>query len=167
MSLHRTNNKGRPSAVAVEEKRKKAQHAEPTTTKNEHCYQSFGELSKRSKDLRLPEGWSIKITEEESILLQKREDLFEVNKFEIYINTNMIFRVRIYAWALPANHILYGKYDESMRNITVSNLVRYLNGCSICLGVLGNNITNCNPVFFHHNVQRKHSYSEASFKPLD
>ena len=117
--------------------------------------------------MRLPEGWVIEIKDGESVLIQKREDLFEVNKIEIYVDSNLKFRVRIYAWTLPGNHLLYQKYSESMVKVTVSNLVRFLNGCSLCLGVVGNNMIKYNPVFVHHSVQRKHNYLEVRSNPLD
>ena len=163
--FRQSSQEGRPSSVAVKGKQKNAEHT--TSSRSTDCYQSFEELCKRSKELRLPDGWTVEIKDGEGMLIVKREELIEVNKSEIYVNSDLKFTVRIYAWTLPENHLLYEKFGKSMVNVTVSNLVRYLNGCSLCLGVAGNNITNGNPVFVHHNVQRNYNYKEVATNPLD
>ena len=130
------------------------------------CYKSFDELCDTCRNLKLPKGWSTEITEADCVLLKRADDVFELNKFEIYIGSSLQFKVRVYAWEIPKNHLLYEKYDNSMVNITISNLVCYLEGSPLCHGI-NDQISNWSSSFVHHSVPCKHDYTANCSRPLD
>ena len=55
--------------------------------------------------------------------------------FEIYVNENLTFFVRVYLWKLPINYEIYTSNHHSLKNITLSNLVHALHSYELCIGI--------------------------------
>ena len=46
-----------------------------------------------------------------------------------------MFILRVFGWLLPSNHEVYECYSSSMKNITLSKLIKVISTYSACLGV--------------------------------
>ena len=58
-----------------------------------------------------------------------------VPDFENYVNENSTSFVRVYLRKLPINHEIYTSNHHSLKNITLSNLVRVLHSYELCVGI--------------------------------
>ena len=69
-------------------------------------------------------------------------------------------------WTIPCNHQVYSTYESSLRNITVSNLIKCLLELKLCPGLLNNYAGSC----IEHSVPRKFNINEynqsSSHSPL-
>ena len=87
-------------------------------------------------------------------------------KYEIYVDKNIMFIIRVMLWTIPSNHQVYSTYESSLRNITVSNLIKCLLELKICPGLLNNYAGSC----IEHSVPRKFNINEynqsSSHSPL-
>ena len=51
-------------------------------------------------------------------------------------------------WTIPSNHQIYSAYGSSLKNITVSNLIKYLLELNICPGLPNNYAGSCIDRFY-------------------
>ena len=89
-------------------------------------YKSFDEFSIRIKSLKLPHGWNIENADGECVKIQKQDQLHMLPQFEIFVNINLIFTVRVFTWSIPDFHNIYVSNCRSCKNITLSNLITVL-----------------------------------------
>ena len=122
------------------------------------CHKSFEEMCARSQNLKLPYCWTSETRENDCLFIKRGDDSFELIKFEMYIDTSLNFTVRVYAWEIPENYMLYQIFASSMENVTISNLVCCLENSSLCSG-FDNKILQLSAAFVKHNVPHKHDYS--------
>ena len=54
------------------------------------------------------------------------DEVHSVPKFEIHVDNNLSFTIRVMLWSLPDNHNIYVVNNRSLRNITLSNLIKSL-----------------------------------------
>ena len=104
-----------------------------TSCRMTSCYNSFLEFKCRINKLKLPDGWVIKSSDPVQIFFYDNE--YITPKFEIYINEDLSYNIRIFNWLLSQEHDLISKYGGSMNNITLSNLISSISSYSICEGV--------------------------------
>ncbi|XP_065654860.1 uncharacterized protein LOC136081473 [Hydra vulgaris] len=100
----------------------------------QESYKSMEEFTKRIIHLNLPSSWNINNNISHVHIFEK-DEIHEVTKTDIFIDASLTFILRIYAWHLPSTHEVYKSYDSSMKNITLSNLIKVISSYSICLGV--------------------------------
>ena len=56
-------------------------------------------------------------------------------KFEIYIDEHLSFTIRFFLWRLPHTHEIYSQYGGSLKNITLSNIIKTLLNYYVCSGL--------------------------------
>eukprot|EP00795_Rhopilema_esculentum_P002220 gene2220-17825_t len=159
---------GRPSSKTASVKRETSNEASAhqSTSVPSRCYKSFKEMCARSQNLKLRYCWTSEARENDCLFIKRGDDSFELNKFEVYIDTSLNFTVRVYAWEIPENHKLYQKFARSVENVTISNLVCCLENNSLCSGI-DCKIFQLSAAFVKHNGPHKHYYSVKGSKPLD
>lgn len=89
------------------------------------CYKGFSELCQRVKSLKSLGDWSLKIFEDK-IVLKKTVHPYVLPRLEIIMDDSLGFTVKVFGSYLPEDHPLYLDYRRTVRNITVSNLIRQL-----------------------------------------
>ena len=97
------------------------------------CYRSFSEFLTRVPSLKLYD-WETSITSTISYFNLK-DDLHLVSKFEIYVDEHLSFAIRFFLWRLPNNHEIYSQYNGSLKNITLSNIIKTLLNYYVCTGL--------------------------------
>ena len=97
-------------------------------------YKSFDEFKDRICLLELPTSWSFAISDNQVVFTSK-DNIHMVPDFDIYVNENLTFFVRVYLWKRPINHEIYTSNHHSLKNITLSNLVHALHYYELCVGI--------------------------------
>ena len=116
------------------------------------CYRGFSELCQRVKSLNSLGDWSLKIFDER-ILLKKMVDQYVLPHLEIVIDESLGFTVKVFGSYLPEDHPLYLYYCRTVRKITVSNLLRQLEGYKLCDGV---STIELNDKLYHYVIPLSH-----------
>ena len=116
------------------------------------CYKGFSELCQRVKSLKSLGDWSLKIFDDR-ILLKKMVDPYVLPHLEIVMDESLGFIVKVFGSYLPEDHLLYLCYCRTVRKITVSNLLRQLEGYKLCDGV---STMELNGKLYHHVIPLSH-----------
>ena len=128
------------------------------------CYNTFLEFLNRVKLLKLV-GWEVSTTDE-TASFSYNDGIHLVPKYEIDVDKNLMFIICVMLWTIPCNHQVYSTYESSLRNITVSKLIKCLLELKICPGLLNNYAGSC----IEHSVSRKFYINEynqsSSHSPL-
>ena len=101
-----------------------------------HCYyHSFEEFCNRVKQLKLPPSWKISYHDHEVKALNF-DDIHSIPKYEIYINKQLKFFVRLFGWKLKPSHAVYTNHEQSVKSVTLSNLITIIeNQYKLCQGI--------------------------------
>ena len=148
----------RPSTVSLIQKRQLSEVSH-IPEKKLLCYKSFEEFKKRILLLSL-KGWSIQ-SHDSYVVIQKVNSSFVIPEFEVYVDVDLKFSLRIFGWFLKQNQNIYLKYRHSLENITLSNLIYLIESFVISDGVKisGSNIV-------QHSVPLAYKYGENHSTPL-
>lgn len=103
-------------------------------------YKGFDDLKTRIKGLKTIQEWTVE-QRTDRVILRKMENDLQLPKFEVTIDDSLGYAVNIYGWFLPEDHELYISTLRSVNNITVSDLVKQLEGLNICPGVSPTELT--------------------------
>ena len=87
-------------------------------------HSSFMEIFSRVKNLKFS-SWDVNF-KENRIIFCKSDELFLISKFQVIVDDSLGFAVSIYGWYLPEDYPLYTLNKPSVRNITVSQLLKDL-----------------------------------------
>ena len=90
------------------------------------CHKSFTEFCRRAGSLKSIKEWDICAKEDRMVFKKSAEPSLCLPQVELVVDDSLGFTIKVYGWLLPDDHILYTKYLRSMRNITVSDLVKEL-----------------------------------------
>ena len=90
---------------------------------DKHCYQIFDEFCSRAQRLQLT-NWDININ----------KDIVNLKKF-ISPYTLPYCDITILGWILPDTHSLYKTFCRSVRNVTLSELLKRIIALNLCCGV--------------------------------
>ena len=90
------------------------------------CHKSFTEFCGRAGSLKSIKEWDICAKEDRMVLKKSAEPSLCLPQVELMVDDSLGFTIKVYGWLLPDDHILYTKYLRSMRNITLSDLVKEL-----------------------------------------
>ena len=71
---------------------------------------TFQEFCQRISKLKLPVGWSINISE--FAYIKKSDDIHDLSHFEIIVDLNLAFKIRIFALFFPPDHDIYITYKN-------------------------------------------------------
>ena len=96
-------------------------------------YHSFQEFCQRISKLKLPVGWSINISE--FAYIKKSDDIHDLPQFEIIVDLNLALKIRTFALFILPDHDIYTTYKNSVKNITLTNLIKVLSSYKLCTGV--------------------------------
>ena len=99
---------------------------------NKFCYKNLKELSTRVQKLVLKD-WSLTVTDSQ-VRLRKLEVPYVIPTLDIEIDDSLGFTVRVFGWFLCENHSIYKSTWRSLRNITVSNLIKEIEQLALCIG---------------------------------
>ena len=97
------------------------------------CYKSFSEFSSRVLNLKLT-SWQ-KTNTNNQFALTMADDIHMVPKYEIYVDENITFKIRVLLWGVPSSHQLYSMNQSSVKNITISQLINAVKSFNICPGL--------------------------------
>jgi len=98
------------------------------------CYKGFPELCQRVKSLKSLGDWSLKIFDDK-IVLKKMVVPYVLPYLEVIMDDSLGFTAKVFGSYLPEDHPLYLDCRRTVRNITVSKLIRQLEGYRLCNGV--------------------------------
>ena len=96
------------------------------------CYKNLSELTARVQKLVLND-WNITLSESR-VRLCKFKVPFIIPRLDIQIDDSLGFTLIVFGWFLPEDHSIYMNTRRSIRNITVSNLIKEIEKLSICTG---------------------------------
>ena len=96
------------------------------------CYRSFDEVAERAKKLVLRD-WNL-ICSESKIQISKYEVPYLMPKFDIFIDSSLAFSLLVFGWLLAEDSSIYKDYTRSLRNITISDLIKRIEGQVLCQG---------------------------------
>ena len=96
-------------------------------------YHSIQEFCQRISKLKLSVGCSINISEFSYIKLS--DDIHDLPQFKIIVELNLAFKIQIFALFIKPNHDIYSAYKNSLKNITLTNLIKVLSSYKLCTGV--------------------------------
>ena len=116
------------------------------------CYKGFPELCQRVKSLKILGDWSLKIFDDK-IVLKKMVDPYVLPHLNIIMDDSLDFTAKVFGSYLPEDHPLYLDYRRTVRNITVSNLIRQMEGYRLCDGV---STMELNGKLYHHVIPLSH-----------
>ena len=118
------------------------------TTASTTFYSTFQEFSQRAKSLETISDWISKFSVDRAVF-KKMAEPYMLAQLEIIIDDSLGFTVKVYGCYLVEDHPLYLQYCPWMQNVTMSNLVKELEGYKLCSGVQALELTS---KIFHHVV---------------
>ena len=78
--------------------------------------------------------WSITVADSQ-VRLRKLEVPYVIPRLDIEIDDSLGFTVRVFGWFLCENHNIYKSTRRSLRNITVSNLIKEIEQLALSIGL--------------------------------
>ena len=69
------------------------------------------------------------------VCLHKLEDHYVIQRLDIEVDDSLGLTVRVFGWFLCENHNIYKSTRRSLRNITVSSLIKEIEQLALCIGV--------------------------------
>ena len=111
-------------------------------------YKTFSELCQRVKGLKTINDWNHKLFADR-LVLRKHVEHFLLPELEIIIDDSLRFTVKVFGSFLVEDHDLYMRYRRTMRNGTVSVLVKELEAYKLCGGVNASDMTS---KLYHHVI---------------
>ena len=151
----------RPRSSAENIINKKLQHQEIVDTTSHVYYKSFGEFLNRIQTLKLPHGWKIcPQTAADLVSIIKMDDVHMIPVFEIHVDRELFYTVRVFAWKLPADHHIYIEHGQSLQNVTLTNIVTILSNLKLCSGITTNSTESVK-----HIVQKNYIHDAADLSP--
>jgi hypothetical protein len=77
--------------------------------------------------------WSVTCTEN-VVRIWKVDVPYIIPTYDIQIDDSLGFTLNVYGWFLPEDHMIYKSTKRSLRNITVSDLIREILQLEVCAG---------------------------------
>ena len=105
------------------------------------CYKSFSEFSSHVLNLKLT-GWQMTNTNNQ-FALTMADDIHIVRKYEIYLDEDLTFKIRVLLWGVTSSHQLYSMDESSVKHITISQLSNAVKSFNICPGLSDQFISGC------------------------
>ena len=96
------------------------------------CYTDFKQFIKRVGDLKL--DIEIKASNN-SCYIAKKDIQYNVPKFEIVVEENLSFAVRVFGWLLKPSCSLLKQSGCTFKNLTLSTLMKDLQTAVLCSGI--------------------------------
>ena len=115
------------------ERREIVRHELVTHKPKQYLYENFDELTKRVSLLQLKE-WRVTMSQD-NIVFEKFLPPCIVPHTKIFVDESLEFTIIIFGWPLPDDHNLYKNYYRSVRNVTISDLIKNIMSLNLCPGV--------------------------------
>lgn len=116
------------------------------------CYKTFSEFCERAKNLKTIRQWEMKSLPDRMVF-KKVTQPFLLPEIEIIVDDSLGFTIKVFGSYLVEDHQLYNQYRRSMRNVTLSTLVKNLNDYKVCAGV---DVYELSGKLYHHVVPISH-----------
>ena len=113
---------------------KRASYTPKESSAMTYCYKSFEEFKCRIGKLKLSDNWKIKFYED-SVHVLKLDDFHEVPQFDVFVYSSLKFVIRVFGWRVPDSSTIHFSENNTMYDITLSNLIKLLSSTSICPGL--------------------------------
>ena len=99
-------------------------------------YKDFEDLKNKLMTLKSLSEWDININEHEVVLTYKSKQYdVSIPYLTIILDDGLGFTVQVFNWFLPENHFMYKINKRSLKNITISNLLKACLNFQFCKGV--------------------------------
>ena len=118
------------------------------------------EFKKRISSLKLPDDWQI--SDKQNHVFQKRKS-YEISSVDIHVGEDLEIIIRVFSWSIPLDHEIYTKYKKTMKNITLSNLIKVTSYYNICSGILDEQ---AKKIAICHSVPKTFDFSQNSSVPF-
>ena len=133
--------------------------AQPPEVNEPHFYyKSFEDFKARVRMLKLTAEWQI-IEKEGWIRVFNEDNKHILPPFEIYIDQSLSFFIRVFGWRISDEHSVFAPYENSVKNITLSNIILVLKQYNLCPGISNHEVRNspnierhCIPHIFTTNI---------------
>ena len=98
-----------------------------TDNKPTDVYHSFQEFCQWISKLKLSVGWIL--------IFQNFDNIHDLLQFEIYCGLEFTFKTKKFALLIQPGDDIYTTYKSSVKNITLTNLIKLLSSHKLCGGV--------------------------------
>ena len=95
---------------------------------------------KRAWGLKCFADWVSKFSVAKAVF-KKMVEQYMLPHLEVIIDDSLAFNVKVYGCCLVHDQPLYLKYRRSMQNVTLSKLIKELEGFKLCTGIQACEIT--------------------------
>lgn len=147
-----TSSKPRQSAQSILQKK-----IEPVENVITDRYKSFTDFISKTQLLKLV-GWSFTYTSD-CASFACHDAIHSVPKYEIYVDNNLVFTVRVLLWSVPAKHDIY---SQSLKLITITYLTRLIMDLKLCPGLTDHFAGSC----LEHCVPKVFNIKDSTSAPL-
>ncbi|XP_057290402.1 uncharacterized protein LOC130613092 [Hydractinia symbiolongicarpus] len=120
-------------------------------------YKSFTDFISKTQLLKLV-GWSFTYTSD-CASFACHDAIHSVPKYEIYVDNNLVFTVRVLLWSVPAKHDIY---SQSLKLITITYLTRLIMDLKLCPGLTDHFAGSC----LEHCVPKVFNIKDSTSAPL-
>ena len=100
------------------------------------------------KNLKTISDWALKFVKDR-VIFKKSLEPYLLPEIEIIVDDSLGFTVKVFGTYLIEDHPVYLKHLRTVRNVTMSNLVKELEGFKLCDGV---NAIELSSKLFHHVI---------------
>ena len=108
----------------------------PEVTAPHIYYKSYDEFCTRINALKLHHEWKI-LPSKEFTQICKNDNKHSTPLFNIYVEENLRFTIRVFNWSITNDHKIY-----KLKNITLSNLISTIANYVVCTGIINSQIIN-------------------------
>ena len=122
------------STTAIKKREENISSTVSSSSVSMAVYKSFPEFQQRISKLKLGDSWQIDMSEFLVTIASNIED-YLLPKYEIFVEPSLKFSLRVFGWMLTDDHDLYGKYERSLTNVTLSNLIQEIEQSLLCKGI--------------------------------
>ena len=119
----------------------------PEVTAPHIYYKSYDEFCTRINALKLHE-WKI-LPGKEFTQIWKNDNKHSIPLFNIYVEENLRFTIRVFNWCITNDHKIYNQNRRSLKNITLSNLISTITNYVVCTGITNSQIINSESLAKH------------------
>ena len=113
----------------------------PEVTAPHIYYKSYDEFCTRINALKLHHEWKI-LPGKEFTQICKNDNKHSIPLFNIYVEENLRFTIRVFNWSITNGHKIYNQNRISLKNITLSNLISTITNYVVCTGITNSQIIN-------------------------
>lgn len=123
----------------------------PEVTQAPVYYKSFEHFKACVRMLKLTAEWQIVENEGWIRVFNNNKHVLPLPPFEIFIDQSLSFFIRVFGWRILDEHSVFAPYENSVKNITLSNIIAVLKQYKLCPGISNQEVIN-SPIIEHHCI---------------